>query len=172
MLDGYLIAYLNIDEVIRIVRREDDPKAKLIAKFKLTDVQAEAILNLRLRSLSKLEEVEIRAEHDKLSKERRELKQLLKSEEMQWDRVAEEVKETREKYSKKTPLGTSPFDVRRRAGGRSRSRGGARREGADHRHPVGKGLGPRAQRSSGRSLEARIQAGRRAEARLQGVDDR
>ncbi len=105
VLDGYLIAYLNIDEVIRIVRREDDPKAKLMAKFSLSDIQAEAILNLRLRSLSRLEEVEIKAEHDKLSKERRELKQLLKSEELQWERVSEEVKETREKYSKKTTLG-------------------------------------------------------------------
>jgi topoisomerase-4 subunit A len=105
VLDGYLIAYLNIDEVIRIVRHEDDPKAKLIAKFKLTDVQAEAILNLRLRSLSRLEEVEIKAEHDKLSKERRELKQLLKSDDLQWERITEEVKATRETYSKKTPLG-------------------------------------------------------------------
>jgi topoisomerase IV subunit A len=105
VLDGYLIAYLNIDEVIRIIRREDDPKAKLMSKFSLSDVQAEAILNLRLRSLSRLEEVEIKAEHDKLSKERRELKQLLKSEELRWEHVADEVKETREKYSKKTPLG-------------------------------------------------------------------
>ena len=105
VLDGYLIAYLNIDEVIRIVRHEEVPKAKLIAKFKLSDVQAEAILNLRLRSLSKLEEVEIKAEHDKLSKERRELKQLLKSDDLQWERITEEVKATREQYSKKTPLG-------------------------------------------------------------------
>ena len=105
VLDGYLIAYLNIDEVIRIVRHEDDPKAKLISKFKLSDVQAEAILNLRLRSLSRLEEVEIKAEHDKLSKERRELKQLLKSDDLQWERITEEVKATREKYSKKTALG-------------------------------------------------------------------
>jgi topoisomerase-4 subunit A len=112
VLDGYLIAYLNIDEVIRIVRREDDPKAKLIAKFELSDVQAEAILNLRLRSLSKLEEVEIRAEHDKLSKERRELQQLLKSDELQWERVADEVKGTRERFSKKTAIGKrrSSFD--------------------------------------------------------------
>ncbi len=105
VLDGYLIAYLNIDEVIRIIRREDDPKAKLIAKFNLSDVQAEAILNLRLRSLSRLEEVEIRSEHDKLSKERRELKQLLKSEELQWEHVSNEVKTTREAYSKKTAIG-------------------------------------------------------------------
>jgi topoisomerase-4 subunit A len=105
VLDGYLIAYLNIDEVIRIVRREEDPKARLIAKFKLTDVQAEAVLNLRLRSLSRLEEVEIRTEHDKLSKERRELKQLLKSQELQWEQVADEVKGTRERFSKKTAIG-------------------------------------------------------------------
>ena len=105
VLDGYLVAYLNLDEVIRIVRFEDDPKAKLIARFKLTEVQADAILNLRLKSLSKLEEIEIRAEHDKLSKERRELKQLLKSEELQWERISDEVKATRERYSKKTELG-------------------------------------------------------------------
>ena len=67
VLDGYLIAFLNIDEVIRIIRFEDEPKQKLIAKFKLSDVQAEAILNLRLRSLAKLEEMEIKAEHDRLS---------------------------------------------------------------------------------------------------------
>ncbi len=105
VLDGYLIAYLNIDEVIRIVRFEDDPKQKLIIRFKLTDVQAEAILNLRLKSLSRLEEVEIKAEHDKLSKEKRQLQQLLKSDELQWERIADEVKSTRDRYSKKTDLG-------------------------------------------------------------------
>lgn len=105
VLDGYLVAYLNLDEVIKIVRFEDDPKVKLIARFKLTEVQADAILNLRLKSLSKLEEMEIRAEHDKLSKERRELKQLLKSDELQWERIAAEVKEVRERYAKSTPLG-------------------------------------------------------------------
>ena len=105
VLEGYLVAYLNIDEVIRIVRFEDDPKAKLISTFSLTEVQAEAILNLRLKSLSRLEEMEIRAEHDKLSKERRELKALLKSDELQWQRIAEEVKATRERYSKRTEIG-------------------------------------------------------------------
>ena len=105
VLDGYLIAYLNIDEVIRIVRFEEDPKAKLIAKFKLSEVQAEAILNLRLRSLSRLEEVEIRAEHDRLSGERRDLKALLNSEELQWQKISEQVRELREEYSKKTELG-------------------------------------------------------------------
>jgi topoisomerase-4 subunit A len=105
VLDGYLIAYLNIDEVIRIVRFEDDPKAKLVARFKLTEIQVDAILNLRLKSLSRLEEIEIKAEHDKLSGERRGIKSLLKSEDLQWERIAAEVKDTREKYSKKTELG-------------------------------------------------------------------
>jgi topoisomerase-4 subunit A len=105
VLDGYLVAYLNLDEVIRIVRFEDDPKAKLIARFKLTEVQADAILNLRLKSLSRLEEMEIKAEHDKLSKEKRALQQLLKSDDLQWERIADEVRATRERYSKSTPLG-------------------------------------------------------------------
>ena len=105
VLDGYLIAYLNIDEVIRIVRFDDNPKSKLISRFKLTEVQAEAILNLRLKSLSRLEEQEIKAEHSKLTAEKRELKALIKSDEMQWERIADEVRETREAYSKKTALG-------------------------------------------------------------------
>ena len=105
VLDGYLIAFLNIDEVIRIVRFEDEPKAKLISKFKLSDVQAEAILNLRLRSLSRLEEQEIKTEHDELSGEQRNLKDLLASDEQQWDHISGEVRGIRERWSKKTPLG-------------------------------------------------------------------
>ena len=105
VLDGYLIAYLNIDEVIKIVRFEDDPKAKLMSRFKLSEVQAEAILNLRLKSLSRLEEIEIRAEHDKLSEEKRQLQQLLASDDLQWERISAEVKEVRERYSKSTALG-------------------------------------------------------------------
>jgi topoisomerase IV subunit A len=105
VLDGYLIAFLNIDEVIRIIRFEDDPKATLMAKFKLTEVQTDAILNLRLKSLSRLEEQEIRGEHSKLTAERRDIKTLLKSDELQWEKVAGEVKATRDKYSKKTALG-------------------------------------------------------------------
>ncbi len=105
VLDGYLIAFLNLDEVIRIVRFEDEPKAKLISTFKLSEVQADAILNLRLRSLSRLEEIEIRSEHDRLSKERDEIKALLASEDLQWKRIGEEIKETRTRYSKSTELG-------------------------------------------------------------------
>jgi topoisomerase-4 subunit A len=91
--------------VIRIVRFEDDPKARLMSAFKLSEVQADAILNLRLRSLSRLEEMEIKAEHEKLSKEKRDIQALLKSDDLQWQRITEEVRETRETYSKKTDLG-------------------------------------------------------------------
>jgi topoisomerase-4 subunit A len=105
VLAGYLVAYLNIDEVIRIIRYEDDPKAELMQRFELSEVQADAILNLRLKSLSKLEEVEIRAEHDSLSKEMRELKKLLKSEDLQWEKISAEIRETRQAYSARTELG-------------------------------------------------------------------
>jgi topoisomerase-4 subunit A len=79
ILDGLLIAYLNIDEVIRIIRREDEPRPVLMKKFRLTDVQAEAILNLRLRNLAKLEEMKIRGEQEELAAERDRLEKLLKS---------------------------------------------------------------------------------------------
>ena len=108
ILDGLLIAYLNLDEVIRIVRYEEEPKAKLIERFELTEVQADAILNLRLKSLSRLEEIEIRPSTTELSKERRGIKSLLKSDDQQWERIADEVKATREAYSKKTALGAPP----------------------------------------------------------------
>jgi topoisomerase-4 subunit A len=88
VLGGFLIAYLNIDEVIRIIRFEDEPKAKLIARFELTEVQAEAILNLRLRALNKLEEVEIKREHDELTAEKDGIEALLASEEAQWKTIA------------------------------------------------------------------------------------
>jgi topoisomerase-4 subunit A len=79
ILDGLLIAYLSIDEVIHIIRTEDEPKPVLMKKFKLSDIQAEAILNLRLRNLAKLEEMKIKGEQDELSKERDGLEKTLKS---------------------------------------------------------------------------------------------
>jgi topoisomerase-4 subunit A len=105
ILEGYLICYLNLDEVIRIIREEDEPKAELIRKFKLTDVQAEAILNMRLRSLRKLEEMEIRGEHKTLSAEKKDLIALLKDEDKQWDVVAWQIKEIKTQFGAKTPLG-------------------------------------------------------------------
>jgi topoisomerase-4 subunit A len=105
VLEGYLVAYLNLDEVIRIIRTEDEPKPVLMRRFKLTDVQAEAILNMRLRSLRKLEEFEIRGEHDTLSKEQKSLNALMKSEDRQWDAVADQIREVRKTFGPATPLG-------------------------------------------------------------------
>jgi topoisomerase-4 subunit A len=105
VLDGYLIAYLNLDEVIRIIRTEDEPKPVLMKRFKLTDVQAEAILNMRLRSLRKLEEMEIRTEHKGLSAEKKDLEGLLKSEDRQWSAIAAQVREVRKTFGPSTDLG-------------------------------------------------------------------
>src|SRR5499427_7337752 len=92
VLGGYLIAYLNLDEVIRIIRTEDEPKPVLMQTFNLTDVQADAILNMRLRNLRKLEEMEIRQEDKDLRAERKSLKALVGSEAEQWKKVADEIK--------------------------------------------------------------------------------
>ena len=105
VLDGLLIAYLNLDEVIRIIRFGEEPKPELMAAFKLTEVQADAILNMRLRALHKLEEIEIRREHDALTKEQGELKALLKSEDRIWERISGEIKSVKERFGKTTPLG-------------------------------------------------------------------
>lgn len=105
VLEGYLIVYLNIDEVIKIIRFDDEPKAKLMKKFKLSEVQAEAILNLRLRSLHKLEEIEIRREHDELSKERDELEKLIGSEARQWTRIKKQIVQIKKTFGAQTPLG-------------------------------------------------------------------
>ncbi|BCP53336.1 DNA topoisomerase 4 subunit A [Kaistia sp. 32K] len=105
VLEGYLVAYLNLDEVIRIIRYEDEPKQELMKAFSLTDLQAESILNMRLRSLRKLEEFEIRKEHDGLSAEMAQIEALLASEEKQWQTVAWQVKEVRKTFGPETPLG-------------------------------------------------------------------
>ncbi|MDZ7874992.1 MAG: DNA topoisomerase IV subunit A [Rhizobium sp.] len=105
ILGGLLIAYLNLDEVIRIIREEDEPKPVLIAKWDLTDNQAEAILNMRLRNLRKLEEFEIRKEHEALSAEKAEIESLLASDDKQWQTVAWEIGEVKKKYAKATELG-------------------------------------------------------------------
>ncbi|MCB1500536.1 MAG: DNA topoisomerase IV subunit A [Bauldia sp.] len=105
VLEGYLVAYLNLDEVIRIIRSEDEPKPVLMKRFKLSDIQAEAILNMRLRALRKLEELEIRGEHADLTKEGKGLEALLKSEDRQWDAIAEEIRAIRKTFGPDTPLG-------------------------------------------------------------------
>lgn len=105
LLDGYLIAYLNLDRVIEIIRTEDEPKPVMIAEFKLTDRQAEAILNMRLRSLRRLEEMEIKTERDKLDRERAELVALIESPARQRTKLKKELSKLREKYGPETALG-------------------------------------------------------------------
>ena len=105
VLEGFLTVYLNVDKVIKIIRSEDKPKEKLIATFKLSDVQAEAILNMRLRSLNKLQEIELQGEHDELSKERDDLEKLIKSEARQWTRIKKQIKALYEEFGPKTDLG-------------------------------------------------------------------
>ncbi len=110
ILSGYLIAYLNIDELIQIIRQEDDPKSVMMAKFSLTENQAEAILNMKLRNLKKLEETEIRAEFDDLTNEKQSLEELLSNEQKRFQKLADELKEVKEKFGKKTALGRRRTD--------------------------------------------------------------
>jgi topoisomerase-4 subunit A len=107
ILEGYLAAFLNLDEVIRIIRTEDEPKPVLIAAFTLTDVQAEAILNMRLRALRRLEEMEIKGEHKKLSAEQKSLQALLKDSGKRWEKIAAEIAEIQAKF------GTGALGARR-----------------------------------------------------------
>src|SRR5204863_6581123 len=88
VLGGYLVAYLNLDKVIKIIRNEDEPKPVLMRTFKLSEVQADAILNMRLRNLRKLEEMEIRTENKELTAEKAAVEKLLRSEKEQWKTVA------------------------------------------------------------------------------------
>jgi len=105
LLGGFLIAYLNLDKVIKIIRNEDEPKPVLMRTFKLSDIQADAILNMRLRNLRKLEEMQIRAEDVDLREERKKVKSLLGSDKDQWKTVAAEIKEVRNTFGPKTALG-------------------------------------------------------------------
>lgn len=117
VLDGYLLVYLNLDEVIRIIRNEDEPKPRLMARFKLVEMQAEAILNMRLRALRKLEELELRKEHRALTKERKEITALLNSEPLRWNRIVEELETTRGAFgsgslgNRRTELGATPLAI-------------------------------------------------------------
>ncbi len=107
VLDGYLAVYLNLDEVIRIIREEDQPKPALISRFTLSDMQAEAILNMRLRSLRRLEEMEIRKEHKALTREAKEIGTLLKDAKLRWAKIESELGEVQERF------GTGPLGARR-----------------------------------------------------------
>ena len=117
VLDGYLAVFLNLDEVIRIIREEDQPKPALMARFEISEVQAEAILNMRLRSLRRLEEIEIRKEHKALTKEAKDTTALLKNEALRWTRIADELAQVQAKFgagplgARRTVLGDAPAAV-------------------------------------------------------------
>lgn len=105
LLSGYLIAYLNLDEVIRIIREEDEPKQALIERFSLTDNQAEAILNMRLRALRKLQEIEIREEYAGLEQEKNHLTALLGTPKLQWSQIKTEIKNINKAFGLNAPDG-------------------------------------------------------------------
>jgi len=105
VLEGYIVAFLNLDRVIEIIRNEDEPKKIMMKEFSLSDVQVEAILNMRLRSLRKLEEIELRTELDSLQLERADLDDLLASEKMQWELIINELRETRKVFGKNSDSG-------------------------------------------------------------------
>jgi topoisomerase IV subunit A len=111
ILEGYLVAYLNLDEVIRIVREEDDPKAEFIRQFDLTEGQADAILNMRLRSLRRLEEIEIRKEHGALSDERADLEDLLGDEKRRWKVVGGQISDIKSAFGAKTDIGRRRTEI-------------------------------------------------------------
>ncbi|HEU0044392.1 DNA topoisomerase IV subunit A [Sphingomonas sp.] len=115
LLGGYLIAFLNLDRVIEIIRTEDEPKAVMIAEFELTDRQAEAILNMRLRSLRRLEEMELTRERNALTKEQAELELLLSSDARQKSRLKRDMKKLRDRYGPDTPLGKRRTTVKEAA---------------------------------------------------------
>jgi topoisomerase-4 subunit A len=105
LLEGYIIAFLNLDRVIQIIRNEDEPKPVMMSEFELTDRQAEAILNMRLRALRKLEEMELRREREALAKEKAELEALLASDARQRTRMKRDLTKIRDRYGLETALG-------------------------------------------------------------------
>ncbi len=117
ILKGQIVVYLNLDEVIRIIREEDDPKARMMKRWKLSEIQVEAILNMRLRALRRLEEIAIKKELAALSAERKELDELLGDDKRQWKAVGAEMAELRKEYAhsalgkRRTEIGPPPAEI-------------------------------------------------------------
>ena len=105
LLAGMIIVFLNLDEVIRIIREEDDPKADLMKAFKLTEKQTNYVLDTRLRSLRRLEEMELRKEHDALTQEKGEVEKLISDEKLQWKTITAQVRELKKKYPPESKIG-------------------------------------------------------------------
>ena len=171
-LEGMVIVFLNLDEVIRIIREEDDAKGELKKAFKLTDLQVEYILDTRLRALRRLEEMELKKELGELSAERKEIEALLADEDKQWKTIAWQVRELKKTYGPQTPKGKRRTTFRGRArGDRSRPRrGDDRARAGDHRR-LEEGLDSRAQGSCAGSLDAAVQGRRRTRRLLLRADD-
>ena len=115
VLEGYLAVFLNLDKVIKIIRSEDEPKPVLMKAFKLNETQADAILNMRLRSLRKLEEMEIRGEHDRLTKEQKDITRLLGSEKLKSEKLIAELHAVDAKFGLKTGLGKRRTEIAKSA---------------------------------------------------------
>ena len=111
VLGGYLIAYANLDEIIRIIREADEPKAEMMARWSMSDVQAEAILNMRLRALRRLEEVVIKKENKALTTEQKDLKGLLAAADRRWAKIAEGIRDVRERFGLKAPGGKRRTEI-------------------------------------------------------------
>jgi topoisomerase-4 subunit A len=111
VLGGYLIAYRNLDKIIKVIREEDEPKKVMMARWKLSDVQAEAILDMKLRALRKLEEATIREEFDELTAERKDLQRLLKDEGRQWQSIADELRLIKKRFGGATALGRRRTEI-------------------------------------------------------------
>ncbi len=111
VLAGYLIAYANLDEVIRVIREADEPRAEMMRRWSMSEVQAEAILNMRLRALRRLEEVEIRKEHKALTQEQKALKGLLAKGDRRWARIAEEIRAVRDRFGAQSPGGPRRTEI-------------------------------------------------------------
>ncbi len=105
LLAGMIVVFLNLDKVIRIIREDEEPKAKLMKVFKLTDKQANYVLDTRLRSLRKLEELELRKEHDELTKEKGEVEKLIADEKLQWKTITAQIRELKKKYPPDSKIG-------------------------------------------------------------------
>ncbi len=161
LLAGFLIVHLNLDEVIRIVREEDDPKQALMLRFALTGAQADAVLNMRLRQLRKLEEIELRREQEGLLAERADLDALLGDEGLSWRRIAEEIGANRRALRQGDRSRAQAYIDRRCTGCRRRAPTRAGRGAADHRALLGEGLAAGRAGPPRRSGGGALQGGRR-----------
>ena len=167
ILGGLLIVYLDLDEVIRIIREEDEPKPALMKRFELTEIQANAILDTRLRSLRKLEEMEMKRELDALTQEKDGIEGLLGSDKLQWADITKQIRAVKKTFGPETKIGAPahhPGEPARHRRHRLRRRHGRAR--ADHRHRLEQGLDPGAEGPRRRPVRRRLQGRRRPQARL------